>query len=459
MGNKPVMELAMLAWLKKRWKVSCLVLLLVFGGCSWAMLEYTHYPGFCKTCHVMDPYYDAWASSSHNMVGCVDCHYEPGLRHEFEGKLDAINQVVAYWTGRYDTKFYAEIGDASCMRSGCHDSRLIEGPIEYKRGINFDHAGHYGHEMRGIRLRCTSCHSQIVQGNHMAVTDFTCFLCHFKGKLNETDPQPQEFCLSCHNYPNYYVGVMDINYDHTEYVENGISCQYCHIDVVEGQGEVEDRACLQCHSDPAQLEKVTDVIAVHQNHVTDHKVECFNCHAEIKHHVPETVGPPEVGCATCHTDTHLGPRELYSGTGGRGVADMPSTMFKVQVDCVGCHHYEHSYGDETIMKGWTRRPGPDACAECHPEWGREVYANWTSSIDAQLAETEIALNQAERAAETLKRQGMWDEARQQLLDDARHNYVLVRYGRGVHNITYSLALLEKAREDAKQAVSSPTAAE
>ena len=35
---------------------------------------------------------------------------------------------------------------------------------------------------RGIKLRCTSCHSQIVQGQHMAVTATTCFLCHFKNQ-------------------------------------------------------------------------------------------------------------------------------------------------------------------------------------------------------------------------------------------------------------------------------------
>jgi len=31
--------------------------------------------------------------------------------------------------------------------------------------------------------------------------------------------------------------------------------------------------------------------------------------------------------------------------------------------------------------------------------------------------------------------------------------VLIRYGRGIHNINYSLALLEKARENAETAVS------
>ena len=440
----------MLAWLKKRWKVSCLVLLLVFSGCSWAMLEYTHYPGFCNTCHVMEPYYDAWAESSHNMVGCVDCHYEPGLRHEFEGKLDAINQVVAYWTGRYNTKFYAEIGDASCMRSGCHDHRLIEGPLEYKRGINFDHAGHYGHEMRGIRLRCTSCHSQIVQGNHMAVTDFTCFLCHFKGKLNSIDPQPQEFCLSCHNYPNYYVGVMDINYDHTEYVENGVSCQFCHIDVVEGRGEVEDRACLQCHSDPAQLEKVTDVIAVHLNHVTDHKVECFNCHANIIHAVPTEHQPLAVSCATCHSSTHLGPQQLYAGTGGRGVEDLPSPMFEAEVDCVGCHLDATSHGDEFIMKGNTMKPTVQGCVDCHGELGRDIYNLWTETLAFEMDRTVEAVGAVRSRLERREPQSV-PFAAVSPLEDAEFNLNFVRYGRGVHNFNYALKLLKQARRDAEAA--------
>ena len=78
--------------------------------------------------------------------------------------------------------------------------RLLEGEIQFGR-IRFDHRNHLFGERRGMKLRCTSCHSQIVQGNHLAVTPSTCFLCHFKDRpagapigadvAGLTDPAPR----------------------------------------------------------------------------------------------------------------------------------------------------------------------------------------------------------------------------------------------------------------------------
>jgi len=427
------------------------VALLVFVGFSFALLEYTHQPRFCISCHIMQPYYNAWQTSSHNKVSCVECHYPPGLRYEFRGKLDALNQVVAYWTGKYNTKFYAEIEDVSCMRSGCHTERLVSGPIEFKRQIKFDHAGHYGKKVRGIELRCTSCHSQIVQGNHMAVTEFTCFLCHFYKNLGPDKIVPMKFCLQCHNYPQSYINAHGVQYNHKDFVERGVICWRCHSDVVRGNGAVEDRACLQCHSDPEQLNKIGEVEQVHLNHVTRHKVECFDCHSNIEHSLPASSGPPQINCTACHQDTHLGPPQLYSGTGGRGVPDMPSAMFRAQVDCIGCHLSKNTYGKEHILKGTTMKPTVDACADCHGESARKIFSFWQQSLEQNMAATSPVLEGANAVLSKFPADRLPAEAKQ-LLEDAQFNYDFVKYGKGIHNLNYSLALLEKAREDAKQAV-------
>jgi nitrate/TMAO reductase-like tetraheme cytochrome c subunit len=435
-------------WIKRHWKLTILIAVVAVGGCSYGMLEYTHNPRFCLSCHVMQPYYDAWASSSHNKVSCVECHYQPGLRYELEGKLDALNQVVAYWTGRYDTKFYAEIADESCMRQGCHDTRLIGGPIEFKRGIKFDHASHYGEARRDIKLRCTSCHSQIVQGNHMAVTEFTCFLCHFKGQTHLDSVLPQAFCLRCHSYPTSIIDVGGVKYNHADYVEHGVICWRCHSDVIRGSGQVEDRACLQCHDSYDQIKKITDVTQVHLNHVTNHKVECFNCHANIEHGIPPDTLPSTFDCSACHHDTHSGPRELYAGQGGRGVADQPSPMYLAQVDCTGCHFGEMIYGVNSLEAGGTRLSSVEACVDCHGEMGREIYKFWTTSVDAQLADTQRVLVTAQAR---LGKQAKPTAAAVKQLEDAWYNYNFVKQARGVHNLTYSLALLEQARADAASA--------
>jgi nitrate/TMAO reductase-like tetraheme cytochrome c subunit len=435
---------------RRHWLASIVVLLVMFGGCSYGMLEYTHNPKFCISCHIMKPYYEAWETSSHNKVSCVECHYPPGLKYELQGKLDALNQVVAYWTNSYDTKFYAEIEDVSCMRSGCHSTRLIEGPLEFKRDIKFDHAQHYGHPQRGIELRCTSCHSQIVQGDHMAVTEFTCFLCHFKNVTDPTKPLPSEFCLTCHTYPQSYVDAHGVKYNHKDLVDRKVPCWRCHSDVIRGTGEVEDRACLQCHADPEQIKRITEVNEVHKNHVTLHKVECFNCHANIEHSVPQSMDPLKTSCEVCHKETHLGPPELYAGKGGRGVPDLPSPMFLAQVDCAACHISEQTFASEHVMKGTTMEPTVQACVDCHGEAERKVFAFWKDSIAAGVKATQPLVRSA-RARLDAKGSAAPASARQ-LVEDAEYNLNFVNFGKGMHNLDYSLALLKKAREDAQLAL-------
>jgi nitrate/TMAO reductase-like tetraheme cytochrome c subunit len=85
-------------------------------------IEYSARPSFCDNCHIMQPYYDSWATSSHREVACIQCHYAPGIRAEAMGKLQAANQVVKYVTGAYGMKPWAEVEDAACLRSGCHPS-------------------------------------------------------------------------------------------------------------------------------------------------------------------------------------------------------------------------------------------------------------------------------------------------------------------------------------------------
>ena len=124
-------------------------------------LEYSAQPGFCNNCHNMEPYYESWLKSSHNMVACIKCHYAPGIKAEAMGKVQAANQVVKYVTRTYSEKPWAEIEDAACTREGCHLEQRL-GVVSYL-GVRFDHAQHLGELRRGKDLRCTSCHSAKVR--------------------------------------------------------------------------------------------------------------------------------------------------------------------------------------------------------------------------------------------------------------------------------------------------------
>ena len=171
------------------------IILAVLGAAGTVgFLEYSAQPGFCDNCHNMVPYYQSWLNSSHNTVACIECHYAPGIKAEAMGKVQAANQVVKYVTRTFEEKPWAEIEDAACTREGCHIEQKL-GVVSFE-GVRFDHAQHLGELRRGKDLRCTSCHSQIVQGEHLTVTPTTCNLCHFKDR---PVGQPLGGCLGCHD--------------------------------------------------------------------------------------------------------------------------------------------------------------------------------------------------------------------------------------------------------------------
>lgn len=438
--------------MRKRWFVVLLTIALVVLVGGWGTLQYTLTPGFCQSCHVMDPYYATWKASAHSKVACVDCHYAPGEKLKLSAKAKALNQVVQYLTGTYDTKFYTEIKDASCLTSGCHSVEKLPGKVMFMGKVNFDHSAHYGKTVRGITLRCTSCHTHNVAGSHMAADKNACFLCHFKERVTGTTPVPQQFCLDCHDAPKEDIELAGQTYNHEAYVSQGVDCQRCHLDAIEGQGAVDPNACLQCHEESKLPQLTADRQAVHQIHVTDHKVDCYRCHSEIKHGVHLTTDQVKFTCGQCHTDTHVGPRELYAGTGGRGVPDMPSSMYNAQVDCVGCHLDQFSDGLHALIQGKVMRPTVKGCVDCHGDAGKDFFQMWKDGLAEKVAEASVIVSKAQTKI------GLADEKRadyaelKKLADDAQYNLDFVTYGKGIHNYNYSIELLSKAEEYAQQVI-------
>jgi hypothetical protein len=125
------------------------VIVLAVG--SVGFVEYSAQPSFCDNCHIMEPYYQSWATSSHNDVACIECHYAPGVKAEAMGKLQAANQVVKYITRTQGPKPWAEIEDAA-FRGGCHTERRDHGGVQK----SLHHAG-TPRVAQGKQLRCTSC--------------------------------------------------------------------------------------------------------------------------------------------------------------------------------------------------------------------------------------------------------------------------------------------------------------
>lgn len=270
-----------------------LAIALVVGGAALVGLwEISTSPLLCNSCHIMKPYVEAWKTSKHHTVTCVECHYPPGFRDSLWVKYQALAQVAKWATQTYSSKPFAEVEDASCLRSGCHSQRLLEGKVVYKQGIVFDHQPHLQEVRRGRQLRCTSCHSQIVVGTHIEVTESSCFLCHFKGMKAGRQLTPLGGCTGCHQPPKGEILVGSVRFSHEEMVRRGVACQKCHLNVIEGEGEAPRERCFTCHNQPEKLDRYPDTPFLHDFHVAAHNIECARCHTEIRHRLPPPIGIP-----------------------------------------------------------------------------------------------------------------------------------------------------------------------
>ncbi|MBM4034240.1 MAG: hypothetical protein FJ291_21030 [Planctomycetes bacterium] len=329
-----------------------LAVLLFFGG-GGTFFYFSSKSWFCATCHVMRPYVRSWRESVHGQKGveCIECHFPPGFRSGVAAKFHALAQFAAYITGTYSTKFRAEIDDASCLRSGCHDTRLLEGKATFK-GVHFDS--------------------------------------------------------------------------------------------VQGDGRVPKQVCLGCHTEPDRLAKYDDHEFMHKNHVTDHNVECFHCHSEIRHGRNPEPEPSDPTCNRCHTGKHDYTAQLYRGTGARGVKDKPSAMWAAKVQCIACHQFPGGIPGHAPRA--TYEAGEKACVECHGKDVEGMLASWREDVAKAL----------KKAADDLAKATATVQARpspqaEQLLADARHNLELVQYGRGVHNLDYAVAVLRAVSANAAKA--------
>ena len=416
------------------------------------MVQVSSTPRFCGSCHIMEPYCASWKHSKHNQVACVDCHIAPGIGAEVRKKYEAVSMVVKYITNTYSTNPWAEVDDAACLR--CHERRLLEGKGVF-HNVLFDHTPHLTESRRGLRLRCTSCHSQIVQGSHISVTVSTCALCHFKGKpVNQGTGR----CQLCHQIPQRVVSAGGTAFDHGQVGRLDMECSLCHANVVRGVGNVPRERCVTCHNDPSRLKHFGDKDLLHRMHVTEHKVDCMTCHLAIEHgRVPETAagmdssavpGPThsegQTGCASCHGAGHAPQQNLYAGLGGRGVPRMPSPMYAAGVTCEGCHNPAFSTAavEDGLSDIHIQRASGISRMSCHGPGYRRIYDAWKQSVDARVAALGRQLDASVPA--------MGGSPPQAWLD-ARHNYTLVTRGHGIHNVNFSYALLDKSHQQMNQA--------
>ncbi len=252
------------------------IFLLIFTAVGIGLYYYTATvvfpsPENCKICHFIAPFYNKWKASTHNKVPCLKCHV-----YKIE---KAVAAQFLFLAGSYNPRPLSNVPDKNCLQSGCHDKRLIESKVQFtKLGITFDHKPHFSEMKRGITLHCRSCHSDIVQGEHLKVSMNVCYLCHFMGVPHD---QAVTGCPSCHSAPKQDIMVNGSAFSHSAALKAGTACSQCHTEITRGDGSVPKDKCYFCHVE--RTEKYSDVKFVHEKHVTEKQIDCLWCHEKIVH--------------------------------------------------------------------------------------------------------------------------------------------------------------------------------
>lgn len=123
-----------------------LVVGLIGIGLVAGTFVYTERPAFCKVCHEMQPYYDAWATGTHTDVSCVECHVDPGLTAQFLHKFVALKEVWDHFTTKPTfPSLSVEVPDARCTT--CHEK------------VNADIGNGLTHAEHAKKLACQQCHA------------------------------------------------------------------------------------------------------------------------------------------------------------------------------------------------------------------------------------------------------------------------------------------------------------
>lgn len=453
--------------------------------------------GFCGYCHILtypeaiNKSYETWKKGKHNNVGCIECHYNPLLAERQSPISTAPSTADSAHIpkappghfpylklGGETIKTRPEVSDASCMTVSCHgkpEDPFRTKKIKFTEKVAFVHEPHLAkkNQIEGMQVACTSCHQHETEVKHFQVSEATCHLCHFANtKFNQGRGQ----CELCHQLPTKAIQASEGRYKkpitHQMLKDGGVSCQSCHFELIRGSGEtkvepffegsvlktvlflgagrIKNENCLVCHDQTKYLQKAGDKKEMHGRHVSTKNARCFDCHRPIEHRKAKTHDPMPNDCAACHPEPHHYQRLLAEGPEREGIQSQPDPMFKSRSNCLACHvEKEKTHKGQIVMKASSR-----TCVQCHTKDYEKMLGLWKRELSREIEKAEKLQAQAIEALTKNKSKTTPEKLKEanRMLESGRENLDIVRFGNGVHNAKYSMALLDLAIANFKNTI-------
>jgi len=441
-------------------------------------------------------------------LGTVTFTHAKHLQHDAEKQektqveMGKLTEVLRPLLG--DTRFKelsevaSETGPAKQRRNRMKE--LVKGwgvPVKDDQLSDLTQLNHREVRLAQLKdLQCTNCHSYVapehqvrkegVEPRHFTTKTTACYTCHFN---NEGFNSGTASCLLCHTLPTKEITIHEkttsdvgkalktpelaekpVRMDHRMILERKVQCISCHADVTTQNPPVTRRDCERCHDRAEYFKDWKEPLSLtlaqkyHEAHVPEQRAKCIDCHAEIQHHLvrgktdsgqPNFLKTVLSDCVQCHRNPHIEQLELLSGQGGVGVPKGdPNMMFGMRTNCLGCHVEEGA----TKSGGVALQGTLSGCVSCHGDRHSKTFEQWKQGVKVYLMDAEEAYEKARGQFEKAK--DLKPETRTQLeglLRGMKADLMLVKRGNGVHNVMYSLELLESITKRSQRVVALLTA--
>lgn len=396
--------------------------LVLLGGLSMGGAEiYTARPAFCRSCHVMESYWQSWNRDIHGSklgARCVDCHYAPGERQTIHAKFKGLSQATSYFSGRWGaSRPRAHVSDASCLVSSCHgdgkyvdkklpigetrtEERIVAGTttkVQRTPTVVFMHTKH-----QHVQNRMDETKKKIDELSSSLKASLPAEAWSTIEKVSQTASPLSEREASITSglkarklndqLPIAVELVQAIDLDLRLHQLTGLTCAACHTYDASGAKHfaVDRQTCYTCHFTNQSFNTLTG--------------KCLNCHAppsrQIMVHAPSTAPGTKpsimnhqdildrnIDCTSCHLDlvqgkgrvtarecTHCHDRSSYLEKFETRTIEDVKEYHRVHVAaqnarCPDCHGATtHRLIEPTLVatSSGLLKPVLDDCQHCHP---------------------------------------------------------------------------------------------
>jgi predicted CXXCH cytochrome family protein len=228
-----------------------------------------------------------------------------------------------------------------------------------------------------------------------------------------------------------------VKFDHDLAYERGVDCVNCHGDLIRGKGEVPRERCTVCHNREEDLARINDHQFMHKIHVTEHKVDCLECHLAIQHSLdPKRIQHAAADCKSCHPDHHREQVSMLLGMGGKTIPSHPSGMSEVRVACPSCHRVKQVSPTGTVL--W--KASIQICTNCHQASEAERLRSYHEALRAALPEIESGIARVREALKSGKLSQAQSAQAAKELQGVQSDWNFLRVGNDIHNIHYASSL-------------------